>query len=507
MTLETELKLSLDPRHWQRLLTHPRLEGKGVEWTVEHLLATYYDTPSLQLHADGIGLRVRRENERWIQTLKTGIGGSGGLHHHEELDSEVESDALDLTKLPVSGPFAPTFADPDLRKALKAVLVTDIERHSCLLSLSNGAKVEVSVDQGHIRAGRRSRRIAEVELELLQGSVASLYALALELAEVVPLRLEGANKAEQGYRLLQRQVVKPQTGSLPELNERMSAEQAFQAIMYRCAEHFQANEEAVLAGDVEGVHQFRVGLRRLRSCLSVFKSVIPAETVAGLKLDIRWLNEVTGPVRDWDVFIEGLEPVVGRFPEHRGLKDFVAAGHAIRVRHDRALCSRLRSPRYGGFLLRLGAWLATAGWRVGQDPEIRELQTQPVLRFARQVLRKNHKRMIREGEDFDNLPTEIKHDLRIRAKRLRYALQFFSSLYGQEHCRGMLKTLSALQDNLGLLNDLVVAERLLDEAGARCSEPTKALIDGWYAARLDFQEGHAGDAWQAFVDASRPWAD
>lgn len=505
MTIETELKLSLEPGKLQQLLEHPRLQKQDGAWTVQHVLATYFDTPGLRLHAAGVGLRVRREGERWMQTLKAGNSGYGGLHCRDELESEVESDALDLTKLPVNGSLAPIFADRELRGALKAVLVTDFERRNRQFPLRDGGLVQVSVDVGRLRVGRRSRRFAEVELELLRGGPSALYALALELAEAVPLRLQPVNKAEQGYHLLQKQVPLPQTGSLPTLNGSMSAEDAFRAIMFRCAEHFQGNEAAVLAGDVEGVHQFRVGLRRLRSCLSVFKKVVPAETVADLKQDIRWLNEVTGPVRDWDVFIEGLEPISRRFPEHQGLLDFVAAAHAIRARHDRALCSRLRSRRYGRFLLCLESWLVTRGWRAGEDIDTHELQGQPVPRFAHRILKKSNQRMVREGEDFDHLPVEIKHDLRIRAKRLRYALQFFSSLYGQQHCKPLLKGLGALQDNLGLLNDLVVAERLLHEAGNRCSESTRALIDGWYAARLDVQEVHAGDAWQAFVDAPRPW--
>ncbi len=69
----------------------------------------------------------------------------------------------------------------------------------------------------------------------------------------------------------------------------------------------------------------------------------------------------------------------------------------------------------------------------------------------------------------------------------------------------MLRSLGEVQDDLGLLNDLVVAERLLDEAELSRSGATRALIDGWYAARLAVQEEHAVAAWNAFASAPRPW--
>jgi inorganic triphosphatase YgiF len=506
MATEIELKLSFEPRKLDAVLAHPRLAGV-VAGAREHLVATYYDTPDLRLRAEGIGLRVRREGERWIQTIKTADSGRSGLHQREEIESEVESERLDRTKLPVQGPLAELFADAELRHALEPVVITDISREVRYLTGPGKSRIEVAVDRGRIRAGKRSRGIAELELELLSGEPAVLFELALSLAEVAPLRLQPLNKAEQGYTLLQEATPEPRLASLPGLSDEMTSEAAFQAIMYRCVDHFRGNEAAVLARDVEGVHQYRVGLRRMRSCMTVFRPLVPKSAVAMLKDDIRWVNEVTGPVRDWDVFIEGLEPLHARFSEHPGLIAFLRQAHEIRDRHDKLLRSRLRSARYAHFMLALEAWLATMGWRKTMDAAAIETVEQPIRGFALRVLSKSYRRMRREGRDFDHLPTEIKHDLRIRAKQLRYALQFFTSLYGKDHCRPMLKTLGALQDNLGVLNDIVVADRLLDEAGLQSTDSARALIDGWFAARLEMQEGYAGEAWQAFADAPRPWKE
>ena len=229
--------------------------------------------------------------------------------------------------------------------------------------------------------------------------------------------------------------------------------------------------------------------------------------MAPLKDDIRWINQATGPVRDWDVFIEGLEPMRARLPDHAGLQAFLRQAQVIRERHDQTLRARLGSARYARFVLGLEGWLANRGWRALTAEEgLRALDT-PVIQFAQRVLSKSHRRMRREGADFDHIEVEVKHNLRIRAKQLRYALQFFSSLYGKGRCREMLKALGTLQDDLGLLNDIVVADRLLDEAGLDSADPARSLIEGWFAARLQVQEGHASIAWRAFEKASRPWRD
>ena len=84
------------------------------------------------------------------------------------------------------------------------------------------------------------------------------------------------------------------------LSKRMTTEQAFQFIAGNCLMHITANRDGVAERqDAESVHQMRVGLRRLRTLLAVFKNVLPAPQ--SLLHDLTWLGTQLGAARDWEV--------------------------------------------------------------------------------------------------------------------------------------------------------------------------------------------------------------
>jgi inorganic triphosphatase YgiF len=503
MGSETELKLSCRPTDLTALRDHPRL--RGADHRRRQLVATYYDTPTLDLRSAGLALRVRQEGERWIQTLKTEGRSVGSLHVRQELNDPVEGPSLDRSKLPVMGDLGRVFDNQTLRANLAPVLVTDVVRDGYLVTDDRANRIECALDVGEVRADGRKAPLCEVELELLSGDVSALYRLGLDLSEVAAFSPQVLNKAELGYALLSGATIEPVFASLPDLDGEASTETALMAILDQCLNHMLANEASVLDGQVEGVHQMRVALRRLKSCLSVFRPALATQSSDAMKTGNRWLNEVLGPVRDWDVFQENLQPISDAFPDRPGLRRFVSEAVVIRAGHFSQLEARLTSRDFGRFVLTAGAWKLGKGWREGAEAERTELLEGPLHLFAAKVLRRQYKRMARIGADFDALPLEAKHALRLRAKSLRYTLQFFSNLYRKASTRPMLKALAALQDSLGVLNDLVVAERLLDEAGLDRNDPTRSLIDGWYGARTVAQLEHAGEAWASFLAAPRPW--
>src|SRR5690606_26320061 len=93
-----------------------------------------------------------------------------------------------------------------------------------------------------------------------------------------------------------------------------SVEQGFQKIIGNCLQQVQANEAGVLDGGYpESVHQTRVGLRRLRSAIRMFDSVIPCPPA--LREEIAWLSQELGVARDWDVLSESTIPRIADIPE------------------------------------------------------------------------------------------------------------------------------------------------------------------------------------------------
>ncbi len=285
-----------------------------------------------------------------------------------------------------------------------------------------------------------------------------------------------------------------------------TSEQAFIAIVGACLRHAEANRPAVLDGQVEGVHQMRVAFRRLRSGLKIFRPLVPREASAELVAGIRWLNGFLGPARDWDVFLEeGMSPVFARFPRKRGLHLFRARAETLRRSHYRSLCAALEEPHYPLLLQQFAGWLDRRAWRENlADPQRERLET-PVLEFAAPLLEDDRRRVLKRGENFVRLAAEERHALRIRIKELRYALDFFASLYPTAPVKLYLGALARLQEGLGVMNDIVVARRLLDEAGLTTVSAARQVIDGWYGCRLDVHENLFDEAWRRFMECEQPW--
>lgn len=286
----------------------------------------------------------------------------------------------------------------------------------------------------------------------------------------------------------------------------VASEDAFIAIINTCMRHAEANQPAVLDGQIEGVHQMRVAFRRLRSGLKLFRPLIPRAASAELVEAIRWLNGFLGPARDWDVLLEeGMPPVFAHFPRKRGLLLFRAKAETIRQNHYRSLRETLNDPRYRQLLLGLADWLDRRAWRDGMDHAQREQLAQPAVEFATRLLEQNHRRVAKRADEFADLSAEERHALRICIKELRYALDFFASFYHPPKVKAYLNAMAKLQDCLGIMNDITVTQRLLAEAQLNTASAARQVIEGWYGCRLDVHERLFADIWQQFTECERPW--
>jgi len=143
------------------------------------------------------------------------------------------------------------------------------------------------------------------------------------------------------------------------------------------------------------------------------------------------------------------------------------AGHAaeLRRRDDDALREALASPRHARLALRLLRWASTTA------------QDGPTLASAAgRRLQRLHRRLFDSAAFFVALPVEQQHRVRIRAKRLRYALDLFAAALPAKPTRRYVAQLARLQDELGALNDAVVAaERLPGLALAAAVDASPSL--------------------------------
>ena len=210
-----------------------------------------------------------------------------------------------------------------------------------------------------------------------------------------------------------------------------------------------------LAVNISGpdpLHDLRVATRRTRSALSQLGGVLPAEAVAPFAADFKWLGELTGPCRDLDVWLLDLSArrddlAVG---EATALSPFESEVRAARDRAHAEVVLGLTSPRCRRLL---ESWEAFLSKQAATAEPPQDANT-PVKVFAGGRITKAFQSVLRRGRDLGgDSPPEALHRLRIAAKKLRYLLEFFRSLYPAERVGPRIKELKGLQDVLGELND------------------------------------------------------
>lgn len=222
-----------------------------------------------------------------------------------------------------------------------------------------------------------------------------------------------------------------------------------------------ANEAGVRTNlDSEFLHDFRVAVRRTRSALSQLKGLYAKAEVKEFEQEFRWLGRLTGPSRDLDVYLLKMADYRELLPETvRGdlqpLEEFLERHRELEYGK---MVAALSSTRYRDLLQRWQSFLdqpaATGELPLNAATPVADLASRRIWKACRRVLEKG--RAI--GND---TPPEALHRLRIEAKKLRYLLEFFSSLYDAEEIARLVKELKKLQTNLGDFNDFVVQQATL----------------------------------------------
>ena len=125
--------------------------------------------------------------------------------------------------------------------------------------------------------------------------------------------------------------------------------------------------------------------------------------------------------------------------------------------------------------------------------------------FARKLLRRRHRRLIKRGKLSAAGDPAERHAARIAAKKLRYAAEFFAPLLDGDRARDYVHALAALQDVLGRGNDAVTAARLASEVAAGGTDRAAEALDEWLAATGAAREPELTQTWQQFAETKRFW--
>lgn len=447
MTNEIELKLEVPPAMLRTLSNAAWLKRKAAgPIERQRLSSVYFDTASRSLRDAGLSLRVRQTGDSHVQTVKSGTDTFRRGEWERPLDG-----AMPDRRMARHTALKPFTSRKKWRK-LRPVFETDIVRTSFPVH-SGESRIEVALDRGQVKAGGERLAIGEIELELKQGKISDLNRLAARFVGDAALGLK--SKAERGYGLADGTLADHAKASRIALGNDMSPEEGFRAIAFSCLHHLAANQQAVLGDDPEGVHQMRIGLRRLRAALSLFKPLIEGPELEKIKQDLKWVSGELGPARDFDVFVNETRSAVKRKPP-----GFSALEKDLTARRDKGFVRArqlVKSDRYRRIILQTGLWLTGGDWITSRAQMHRDLRQGRLVDLAQDILSARTAKVTRKLKKFDRMDDGERHKLRIAVKKLRYAAGFFESLFGHAHARKRFAAkLKALQEALGRLNDFRV---------------------------------------------------
>jgi CHAD domain-containing protein len=432
--------------------------------SAEHntIKSTYYDTTGGRLKREGLALRVQEQDGQHTQmVMLAGVSGRPPFADHEWEDL-VDGGREALRPLSGRAHLPEVFSDPELRARF-----TTVVRHTLRMIEPDGStQIAGTVETGEIRTaeGARTEPICEVGLRLMRGDPSALYETGLHLLEIVPLRIEPRNKVERGYCLLEDTTAKPQIQySLPfGLKSGLTVEECLQKAGLDCLTVFLRNEAAALADVPDGVHQMRVAVRRLRSVVATMRRTLPPQQYEWVSHELRWMANILGPARNWDVFSSSLlAPVKAALFSEQDLEKLCRICEQERQSaHDKANAA-IRSSQYTAALLKLSQWFASCSWRNQPVSQQSALLVARIEDVAPNSIERRFKKAVKAANRFDQLTLQQRHEFRISIKKLRYTIEFFRDLFDNNQVSEFVGRLKPLQDDMGYANDVRVAHELM----------------------------------------------
>jgi triphosphatase len=488
----------------------------------------YLDTDDRRFHRAGYTLRLRsigrRADAGGELTLKAlnSTSPTDGLRVRRELSEQLEQPDPALLGQ-ADGPVGERVRAVAGRRRVEPMFEVRTRRRVYSVGVDGSPQGELALDETSIKlpTSGAPARLRRVELEAPEAAADALLPFVEGMRTACGLQPAGLSKYEAG--LLSAGLGAPgaETFGPTAIDPEAPIGAVARAVLRRQFSAMLAHEPGTRLGDdTEELHDMRVATRRLRAALSLFSDALPA-TAAKLREELGWVGRTLGAVRDLDVQLEQLDEWLTTLPEAdrepldalRGLLEEQRA--AARTEMLTALDSR----RYQTFIERFGRML-----RSGRTPRTGP-PAEPARAAAPELIESRFRRFRKAARRIEpHSPSSDYHRVRIRAKRLRYALEFLADLY-PANTRPMIKRLVAVQDLLGLHQDADVAierlRRIVAERGEALPAATvfaMGEIAERYSRsgaelRAQFSSAYArvkGKRWKALrreIEEQRPWDD
>ena len=476
---------------------------------VVRLHSVYLDTSTLTLAHHGVSLRVRRQSGHWEATAKWAGSVRGDVHERPELTVPLPR-APGTSFMPPPGPLAIHLAALIAGRPVAPILISDIRRQRLdVLPAAGAAQIEsiaeLALDRVRLRGPRDSAAVvtySEVEIEQKRGTRRDVVAVARLLRQRFGLLPSAESKFARGLTLLYGGARFAPKATAVQREDTLE-EAARKIIGVHLRRLRDCDPGTRLGEDAEALHDMRVACRRLRAAVHALEEGIAPRLHRYLGDELEWLGQALGSVRDLDVQLELLARYDTSTPDPAGgIAGWRTYMETDRAQHRVEMLKALDSNRYYRLLVRLEEFA-----RGRTRPRGRNGDTPSVAAVGRKAIKKAFRRLLKRGRAIDAAPTDADlHALRIRAKRLRYLLEFLRELIGKPG-RRVIKDLVRLQDLLGSHHDGVVAaefiRRYVEGPGAQASAAAFLALGAFMGEQRRLAELARGDFQKAWARFSR----
>lgn len=431
--------------------------------TQQSMKRTFYDTYDWRVYASGHVIEERFLNGNTTKIRMRSLNGS------------IVQTAAAMSKQPIR--FLRDLPRGAVRRQLASIIemrallpvVTMRCRVSSLRFLDNNQKTVayLELEENHVlnTAGRNSRgkSIRRARLVPVRGYTSAARRLCRVLNKDVGLDPAEADVLIAALATSGRRPGDYSSKLELQLDPSMRADAASKIILRRLLDIMQANEHGIRCNiDTEFLHDFRVAVRRTRSALGQLKNVFPDRAQSRYRREFQWLQQITGPARDTDVYLLKfadyralVEPSLR--PALAPLRDFLQQHGDAQYR---GLARQLDSVRYKKLI---------TDWHTFLDQPSPKRSTltnaaRPIRDVANERIWRLYRRAIKTGRAIDDhSPAQDLHELRKTCKKLRYMLEFFHNIYPKGDIVKLIRALKQLQDNLGDFNDLQIQSEVLQQ--------------------------------------------
>jgi len=470
-------------RHWLAARPQSISERRFAPRPTITMQDTYYDSPDWMIYRAGYALRVRRareadsngdgETEITLKSLhqphngvarRTELTESVGVANLQEVLARAEGIGERIRELVGSRTLAPLFRANTRR-----------ERQHLLEADTDLPLAEVDLDETSIETpSGPAQELRRVEVECINAEPAALGPLVEELREAARLTPVETSKFSAGLQAAGLNPSTPPDFGSTTIEPAQSFADTQLALLRRYFVAVLAREAEVRGGSVTALHEMRVAARHLDVLLRIFRGYGPSWAVAS-RSRVRGLIKALGAVRDCDVQIAYLdETSTSMSAEER--EAFAPLRHRLVAQQAKARVRLLRTLDSPGIQTWIREWQEHLRSATPGTQRARNALTAVV---ARQLIREQARKLRKRADRIRQSSTaEDFHEVRICAKRLRYTIDAFGSLYG-EAAADFLKALAKLQTVLGEHHDSSVREQRFTELvadGPRLPASTSFMV-------------------------------